>query len=123
MTKLNIQKGMQIGPWRLEKSLGAGGQAEVWKARHPTEKHAPAVALKLCLHTDDKARARFLQEVALLKQYAHSAIVRLRAHGQHIDSPTAHRFPIFCDGPCHDDATLRVEAGTVTPALATTSMK
>ena len=83
MIKLSPQKGMQIGAWKLEKNIGAGGQAEVWKARHATEKHAPAVALKLCLHADEKARARFSLEVELLKQYVHPAIVRLRDHGQH----------------------------------------
>lgn len=87
MIKPSTQKGAQIGAWVLDRCIGAGGQAEVWKARHATERHAPAVAIKLCRQADDKARARFSREVELLKRYAHPAIVRLRDHGQQHGSP------------------------------------
>lgn len=87
MAQLSLQRGTQIGEWTLDKLIGTGGQAEVWRARHSSEKHAPAVALKLCRHGDAKAHARFSQEIELLKLYTHPAIVRLRDCGKQNGAP------------------------------------
>lgn len=84
-----FKKGDRLGDWVLvaDRPLGRGGQAEVWKARHVAERHSPAVALKICLGSDAKAKARFAKEVGLLRQHAHASIVGIRDKGEHNGTP------------------------------------
>jgi serine/threonine protein kinase len=78
-----------VGQWVIygEKPIGYGGQAEVWRARHLSESHAPWVAIKLCRDDSPKAHARFAREVELLQKYTNPGIVKLRDHGFHDGQP------------------------------------
>ncbi|MEM8605880.1 MAG: serine/threonine-protein kinase [Myxococcota bacterium] len=72
-----LKKGTRIGPWSLIKSIGSGGQGEVWQVRYAEERHAPPRAMKLCLANERKERCRFEQEVGLLQRLTHSNVVEV----------------------------------------------
>ncbi len=48
--------------------LGGGGQGSVWSAKPAKTKRSPARALKVCFAEDSQGRARFVQEVELLRR-------------------------------------------------------
>lgn len=60
-----------VGSWLLEKKLGRGGQAEVWRVAHLVEHHAPTRAMKVCKPRGSgplqKAKVRFEQEMVLTR--------------------------------------------------------
>lgn len=69
-----------IGPYQLERLLGAGGMGRVFLAR---ERHPPRyVALKLVSGLSAQAQTRFQREIEALAQLEHPAIARLYAAGQ-----------------------------------------
>ncbi|TYB54329.1 protein kinase [Nonomuraea sp. PA05] len=71
----------EVGPYRLEGRLGAGGQGTVYTARGPG---GPLVAVKLLhshLITDDEARNRFLREVQTAERVAPFCTVQLLDSG------------------------------------------
>lgn len=73
---LQLRNGMTVGNWKISRNLGHGGQSEVWEARVSTGVHHTIPrALKICLATDEQARARFSQEVELLQKYKHAHII------------------------------------------------
>lgn len=85
--QMELKKNLVIGKWRLNKPLGQGGQGTVWQARYVDEHHSPATAVKICSSTAEKARARFEQEISLLKEQSHPGIVRVRDAGTHNGFP------------------------------------
>lgn len=83
MTKFSRpEKDSVVGSWRLDKLIGTGGQAMVWRARHVTEKHSPPAAIKVLPRLDAKSMVRFRREVHLLKSHKHPGIVSVRDHGE-----------------------------------------
>jgi serine/threonine-protein kinase len=73
----------RIGPYRLERELARGGQGVVYRARGPEG----AVALKVLLGGDDRARRRFRQEAAILLRLKHPNLLRGLDAGEVDDWP------------------------------------
>ena len=72
----NIER---VGPWRLERSLGAGGMGRVWLARRHDGLYEGQVAIKMLRDAvaDELAAARFAREGELLAKLNHANIARL----------------------------------------------
>lgn len=82
-----LKQNAKIGDWSLDKELGSGGQGTVWKVRYTKDKHSPPGALKLCSGADPKGRARFIKEIAILREQNDPGIVRVRDAGEFEGSP------------------------------------
>ena len=78
MTASSFKGNEVVGSWKLQKHLGSGGQAEVWKVRHTSEKHTAPGALKILTAGGQKALKRFEREVDLLRSNKHPHIVDVR---------------------------------------------
>lgn len=63
-SRMKLRAGFQIGPWKLIRRLGAGGNGEVWEAEQPD---SPRRAIKLLRRIDDISLARFEAETEALK--------------------------------------------------------
>ena len=97
----------RIGPWTLEKSLGAGGMGRVWLARRHDGLFEGYVAIKMLRDTvaDDFAVERFAREGEILARLADPNIARLLdagtlADGQRylvIEYVHGERIDIYCD--------------------------
>lgn len=70
-----------IDRWKVEKELGSGGQASVYRVRLSDEKHHPPRALKVAKSEDEKALARFEREANLLQTHRHSGLIGIVARG------------------------------------------
>ena len=71
--------GATVGPYKLERTLGAGGMGEVWFARRADGLFEAPVALKL-LHAHlaaSSVRSRFVREGKMLGQLTHPNIAHL----------------------------------------------
>src|SRR5262249_47921494 len=68
-----LEAGQTLGPWRLERALGAGGMGEVWLARRADGLFEAPVALKfLHAHLAGSLLAqRFVREGRILGQLSH----------------------------------------------------
>jgi serine/threonine-protein kinase len=80
--------GQKIGPFVVDKELGAGAMGAVYRARH--EESGKRVAIKIVapgLAGNETAMARFQREAAILKQLRHPNIVRLVATGRFSGTP------------------------------------
>lgn len=80
--------GKELGPYVVEKELGAGAMGAVFRARH--QKSGQRVAIKIIapgLAASDAAMVRFKREISILKQLEHPNIVRLIASGKISGSP------------------------------------
>jgi len=78
-----MREGLQIGPFLVEKELGAGAMGAVYRARHVET--GERVAIKVVapgLDSNPTIMARFKREAAILKQLKHRNIVRLVATGR-----------------------------------------
>jgi eukaryotic-like serine/threonine-protein kinase len=77
--------GQQLGPFIIDKELGAGAMGAVYRARYV--KTGQIVAVKVMApgigETNPNAVARFEREAAILKQLNHPNIVRLFGVGKH----------------------------------------
>jgi len=97
----------RIGPWTLEKSLGAGGMGRVWLARRHDGLFEGYVAIKMLRDTvaDDFAVERFAREGEILGRLAHRNIARLLDAGTLTDGQRylvieyvhGERIDIYCD--------------------------
>lgn len=74
---VKFPQGTTIGAWKVNDLLGSGGQGSVWSAKPVNTKRAPARALKVCFAADAQSRARFVQEVELLKKCDSPHILRI----------------------------------------------
>ncbi|MEV4254861.1 protein kinase [Spirillospora sp. NPDC049652] len=86
-----------VGPYRLERRLGTGGQGTVHAARGPDGRR---VALKLLhphLVADERARSRFLGEVEIAKRVAPFCTAPVLDSG--IDGDRPYIVSEFVDGP------------------------
>src|SRR5690348_2709304 len=70
----SVLTGAQLGEYRLERRLGAGGMGEVFAARRST---GELVALKLLSATSATRLYRFKREFRTLADLAHPNLVRL----------------------------------------------
>jgi eukaryotic-like serine/threonine-protein kinase len=80
--------GQQIGPFAVDKEIGAGAMGTVYKARYT--KTGQEVAIKIIsagLDTHSTTLARFEREAAILKTLDHPNIVRLFATGRYRATP------------------------------------
>jgi len=83
-----MRERQQIGPFAVEKELGAGAMGAVYRARHIETGHF--VAIKIVapgLGSNPTIMARFKREAAILKQLKHPNIVRLVATGKFEGTP------------------------------------
>jgi hypothetical protein len=69
--------GLEVGPWRLVRPLGAGGMGEVWLAERSDGAFAKHVAIKFVHHHAPHLHARFAQERQVLARLEHPGIARL----------------------------------------------
>src|SRR5262245_31190437 len=81
--------GQQIGPFLLEKEIGAGAMGAVYRGRYA--KTGQVVAANVMAPgvgtTNDQAAARFERESKILKQLNHPNIVRLFGVGKYHGNP------------------------------------
>ncbi|MFQ3592639.1 MAG: serine/threonine-protein kinase, partial [Gemmataceae bacterium] len=81
--------GKQIGPFLIEKELGAGAMGAVYRGKYV--KTGALVAIKVMApglgETNPKAVARFEREAAILKQLKHPNIVRYYGSGKYNGMP------------------------------------
>jgi eukaryotic-like serine/threonine-protein kinase len=80
--------GKELGPYVVDKELGSGAMGTVYRAKHKTS--GERVAIKLmspALGTSEAALARFVREVAILKQLDHPNIVRYKGSGRYHKNP------------------------------------
>jgi eukaryotic-like serine/threonine-protein kinase len=80
--------GQQIGPFAVDKEIGAGAMGTVYRARYT--KTGQEVAIKIIsagLDTNSTTLARFEREAAILKTLDHPNIVRLFATGRYRAAP------------------------------------
>src|SRR5436190_23712719 len=80
--------GKTIGPFVIEKEIGAGAMGSVYRARH-VESGKP-VAIKFiagALVSNETVKQRFEREWEILKQLKHPNIVRLIATGRVSGTP------------------------------------
>ncbi|MDP2315194.1 MAG: protein kinase [Pseudomonadota bacterium] len=68
----------RVGPWRLDRLLGQGGMARVYRA---VGEDGAAVALKWLYRATPGIVARFEDEVRFLQRLDHSGVVRYRGNG------------------------------------------
>jgi serine/threonine protein kinase len=74
----NVKAGQKVGSFVLDKNIGAGAFASVWRAHHEISKQD--VAIKVILKSSvasSTARTRLQREIALLKQMDHPFISEL----------------------------------------------
>src|SRR5438045_3611961 len=75
--------GRELGPFVVEKEIGAGAMGAVFRGKHKVS--GKKVAIKLIapgLASNKKAMERFKREVSILKQLSHPHIVKLLASGK-----------------------------------------
>ena len=80
--------GKEFGPYLVDKELGSGAMGTVVRAKH--KKSGDLVAIKLmslALGSSEAAIARFVREVAILKQLDHPNIVKYKGSGRYHGSP------------------------------------
>jgi serine/threonine-protein kinase len=71
--------GMQLGPWRLERSLGQGGMGTVWLARRADGNYEGEAAVKILnlALISPSGQERFRREGSVLARLTHPNIARL----------------------------------------------
>ncbi len=75
--------GQKIGPFLVEKEIGAGAMGAVYRARHDeTGQHVAIKVVSPNLAANETAMLRFKRESAILKQLKHPNIVKLVATGK-----------------------------------------
>jgi serine/threonine-protein kinase len=80
---VDLQAGVDFGPYRIERLLGRGGMGEVWLARHTTLDRPVALkVLPVGLGADPAFRARFLAESRLAAALDHPHIVPIYEAGE-----------------------------------------
>jgi serine/threonine protein kinase len=74
-----LQPGERVGPWRLQRQLGAGGMAEVWLAERADGAFKREVALKLPMLSGLRKdlASRFARERDILAALEHPNIARM----------------------------------------------
>ncbi len=93
----------QLGPYRIERTLGRGGMGTVYAGVHcETGERVAIKVLAEALAVDPRFRERFLAEVETLKTLRHEHIVTLRGYGE--DGDRLFFVMELVDGPSLDAA-------------------
>ncbi len=71
----------KLGPYRLERSIGEGGMANIYLARHDLLKRPCAIKLLKPSRATDEMVARFEREVQLASQLSHPNVVEIFDYG------------------------------------------
>lgn len=80
--------GKKLGPFLVDKELGAGAMGSVYRAKHETSGQVVAVKLiSAALAGNDQAVARFQREVSILKQLDHPNITKYFGSGRWHKTP------------------------------------
>lgn len=81
---LHLAEGVVLaGRFRLEAPIGAGGMAEVWRARDlHSQRHIALKLLKADVQSSAEAVQRLRREGEVLSALSHPAIVRVETYGQ-----------------------------------------
>ena len=69
--------GVELGPWRLERPIGAGGMGAVWLARRSDGEERAAIKLLNLALQSPMGQVRFRREGSMLARLAHPGIARL----------------------------------------------
>src|SRR4051794_20429518 len=80
--------GKEIGPYVVDRELGAGAMGAVYRGRH--RETGETVAIKIVapgLTANDAAMTRFKREISILKQLDHPNIVKLVRSGKFGGTP------------------------------------
>ena len=79
-----LSAGMQLGVFRIESFIGAGGMGEVYKALDTRlDRHVAIKVLSLASATDPRGRARFAYEARAVGRLSHPRICALYDIGHH----------------------------------------
>ena len=82
-----LVEGAQLGPYRIEALLGAGGMGEVYRARDSRLERAAAVKVLLpALASHPDFRKRFLREARAVAALNHAGIAVIYEAGETLDS-------------------------------------
>ncbi|MCP3103002.1 protein kinase [Myxococcus sp. K15C18031901] len=93
---LGLRPGMQVGPWRIQRQLGAGSFGAVFQVEHAGQRHALKFALRGPGSEDlNQTDARAARELACLLQAAHPNVVRVWAHGRWPDARTGYHYVVL----------------------------
>ncbi|AMY09253.1 Serine/threonine-protein kinase PknA [Luteitalea pratensis] len=80
---MSVQKGAQLGPYRVDDRIGAGGMGEVYAATDTRLKRRVAIKiLPPSLEKDAQRRARLQREAELISSLHHPHVCRLYDVGQ-----------------------------------------
>ena len=80
----DLARGFQLGPYRIEDILGAGGMGQVYRATDTRLNRTVAVkVLPKVLATNPRFRARFDREAQAIAALSHPHICTLHDIGQH----------------------------------------
>lgn len=83
-----MQPGVKVGPFVIEKELGAGAMGTVYRAVHVEARQRVAIKVMAPgVGTSETAHERFKRETSILKQLKHPNIVRLLAIGRYHNAP------------------------------------
>jgi serine/threonine-protein kinase len=72
----------KLGPYRLERTIGEGGMANIYLARHDLLKRPCAIKLLKPARASDEMIARFEREVQLASQLSHPNVVEIFDYGR-----------------------------------------
>jgi len=79
-----MREGLQIGPFLVEKELGAGAMGAVYRGIYTKTGQKVAIKIMAPGLGMETGAARFEREAAILKQFNHPNIVRLFGVGKHL---------------------------------------
>jgi serine/threonine protein kinase/Tol biopolymer transport system component len=79
----NIPIGAQIGSYRIDALLGAGGMGVVYRATDTTLNRPAAIKFLSAVMTDDKYRQRFRREAQMASALNHPHILTVYGFGEH----------------------------------------
>ena len=79
---MSPQPGEQLGPYRIEASLGKGGMGEVVRARDTRLDRPVAIKFVSSAFVDESARRRFLQEARMASALNHPHILTVHEVGE-----------------------------------------
>jgi len=81
---MNVMEIEQLGPYRIERTIGRGGMGTVFAAvDENTQQRAAVKVLAPALASDETFCSRFISEIESLKKLTHPNIVQLFGYGQH----------------------------------------